>query len=90
MIKLLFKISNQVVSDFVYQYTSFHSICRRSTRTRKSVSFCDSVIVTEEDNSDTVEGKENNQTDVPTEDPFSKYLQPMTPRMSRSDESVKN
>ncbi|XP_052085181.1 uncharacterized protein LOC127722331 [Mytilus californianus] len=43
---------------------------RRSLRTRKSVSFCDSVIVPDEDEVQ------------PSEDPFSKYLQPMTPRMS--------
>ncbi|XP_063442110.1 myb-like protein X isoform X2 [Mytilus trossulus] len=43
---------------------------RRSLRTRKSVSFCDSVIVPDEEEVQ------------PTEDPFSKYLQPMTPRMS--------
>lgn len=43
---------------------------RRSLRTRKSVSFCDSVILPDEEEVQ------------PTEDPFSKYLQPMTPRMS--------
>lgn len=40
-------------------------------RARKSVSFCDTVVVPESKEETTVD-----------QDPFSKYLQPMTPRMS--------